>query len=453
MASASALQAKVWAKCQTGWYNGGQEEAMRPGNSCLLVSWLPYGCAVLCVLWDVVAASMSAFDKIETLGESAQFDLCCSNQCVGGVKGSGRARGPVGRWIYPAAMPNGETIRLLKVLMSNDCCNNCGYCATRRTSGHERSAFSPDELSRLFVELNRRGLAQGLFLSSAVHGSPDATMDRMLATAERLRQAHKFGGFIHLKVLPGASYDRIERAAELAERISINLEAPNAARLSRISPDKDFTTGILKRMEWISRLAGRSGVRCKGHTTQFVVGAADESDREILQTTDKLYKALRLSRAYFSAFQPVPGSELEGQPAAPLIREHRLYQTDFLFRRYGFNLGELAFDEQGNLPLDADPKRVWAARHPEAFPVEVNTATRQQLLRVPGIGPLSATRIIQARMKTKFHSLDDLKALGVVASWAGGYVTVAGRWMPPPARPTQLALWRPGSVGTGATNG
>jgi putative DNA modification/repair radical SAM protein len=338
-------------------------------------------------------------------------------------------------------MPNGKTIRLLKVLMSNDCRNNCAYCATRCSSRHRRTAFTPDELSRLFVDLRSRDLAQGLFLSSAVTVSPDATMDKMLATAERLRQAHRFNGFIHLKVLPGASYDRIERAAELADRISINLEAPNAVRLSQISPDKDFATGIMTRMAWISRLAGRPDVRCKGHTTQFVVGAASEPDREILQATDRLYKSLRLSRAYFSAFQPVAGSELEGHPPTPLIREHRLYQTDFLFRRYGFRLDELVFDEQGNLPLDADPKRLWAERHPEAFPVEVNTATRDELLRVPGIGPRSASRIIQTRMKATFHALNDLKALGVVTSRATGYITIAGRFERPASTPTQLHLW------------
>ncbi|MEW6355000.1 MAG: putative DNA modification/repair radical SAM protein [Planctomycetota bacterium] len=381
-------------------------------------------------------------DKIQVLGQSAQYDLCCSNQCLGrDAPGAHRVRGELGQWIYPAAMPDGETILLLKVLMSNECSNNCHYCVNRCSNAFRRESFQPEELAGLFMDLNRRDLARGLFLSSAIVRDANTTMDRMLAAAEIIRRRHAFRGFIHLKVLPGASYDRVERAAELADRISINLEAPNAKRLAAISPDKDFNRDLAERLKWISRLVARKDTKAKGHTTQFVVGAAGESDAEILKTTDALYKRTNLSRAYFSAFQPVAGSPLAGHAPTPLMREHRLYQCDFLFRRYGFKMDEIPLDETGCLPLGADPKWLWACRHPECFPVEVNTADRGRLLRVPGIGPLSARRILEARKEGRFRSLADLRAVGVVASRAAAYLTINGKRAGSPAASPQLRLW------------
>lgn len=387
---------------------------------------------------------MNRRDKIQVLGESAQYDLCCSNQCLGkGAKGAHRVRGDFGRWIYPAATPNGETILLLKVLMSNECRNDCHYCVNRRSHSFRRESFRPEELADLFVELNRRDIAKGLFLSSAVACDADATMDRMLAAAEILRLKNRFKGFIHLKVLPGAKYDRVERAAELADRISINLEAPNAKRLQTIGPDKDFDEDLALRMKWIGELVARKDTRARGHTTQFVVGAAGESDAEILTTTDALYHRVDLSRAYFSAFQPVGGSPLCDRPATPLLREHRLYQCDFLFRRYGFQFSEITFDEDGNLPLGADPKMVWAQGHPEAYPVEVNAAARSQLLRVPGIGPRSARIILRLRKHQKFRSLAELQAAGVVGRRAAPYLTIDGRPAGRRSEHRQLLLWAP----------
>ncbi|NOZ23911.1 MAG: putative DNA modification/repair radical SAM protein [Planctomycetes bacterium] len=381
-------------------------------------------------------------DKIQVLGQSAQYDLCCSNQCLGRqATGAHRVRGEVGRWIYPAAMPDGETILLLKVLMSNECRNNCHYCVNRCSNAFRRESFAPDELADLFLELNRRDLARGLFLSSAVVRDANTTMDRMLAAVEALRLRQGFRGFIHLKVLPGASYDRVERAAELADRISINLEAPNAERLSAISPDKDFDSDLAERIQWIGRLVARKDTKAKGHTTQFVVGAAGETDLEILRTTDALYKRVNLSRAYFSAFQPIAGSPLADQTPTPLMREHRLYQCDFLFRRYGFRLEEIAFDDCGRLPLGADPKWIWAERHPEYFPIEINTADRTRLLRVPGIGPRSARRIVKMRREIRFGSLTDLKAMGVVVRRAAPYLTINGKRAGSSMGDRQLHLW------------
>ena len=378
-------------------------------------------------------------DKAQVLAASAQFDLCCSNRCVAGHRrGVGRVRGPAGQWIYPATMPNGETVLLFKVLMSNDCRNDCAYCTARCSSGHQRATFAPEELTRLFLELRRRGLAQGMFLSSGVWRGPNESMDRMLAVAELLRGKHQFQGFLHLKVLPGASLDRVERASQLADRISINLEAPHSEALSQLCPDKDFGLDLVRRMQWISALVGRADTRAKGHTTQFVVGAADETDRDILTTASHLYDKFRLTRAYFSAFQPVAASPLEGRVPTPPVREHRLYQCDFLFRRYGFSFDELVFDEEGGLPLGTDPKRMWAEAHPETFPVEVNTAPKSLLLRVPGLGPRSAARIVRGRRKEKFRSLAALRATGCVVKQAAAFVTIGGKL----ARATkQLALW------------
>jgi len=346
-------------------------------------------------------------------------------------------------------MPNGETILLLKVLMSNECRNDCYYCVNRCSHSFPRESFRPEELAALFLELDRRGLARGLFLSSAVVRDADGTMDRMLATAELLRLRHRFNGFIHLKVLPGASYDRVARAAELADRISINLEAPNAERLQAIGPDKDFDEDLARRIGWIGKLVARKDTKARGHTTQFVVGAAGESDAEILKTTDALYKRVGLSRAYFSAFQPLAGSPLADRPAPPLLREHRLYQCDFLFRRYGFKLTEIPLADDGNLSLHADPKLLWAQQHPDRFPVEVNTAGRTTLLRVPGIGPRSARRILRMRRTERFRRLDALRGAGVVTRRAAPYIILDGKRPARSSEDRQLRLWP--AVGQGLT--
>jgi len=394
---------------------------------------------------------MDTFQKVQVLGQAAQYDICaaCGTE-------AGRIRDDIGRWIYPAAMPDGRRVMLLKILMSNACENNCLYCANRRGRDFRRISFQPEELARLFDELHRRGLVQGLFLSSAVCGGATRMMEQMLAAAELLRLKYEFRGYIHLKILPGADLACVERAAELADRLSINLEAPSQERLARIASGKDFNElltpmGLVKAI--IDRglvtnllpLKGKNGwkpmwekvrqVRA-GQTTQFVVGAADETDREVMRTTHWLYRELDLARAYFSAFQPVVDTPLEDRPPTPLIREHRLYQADFLFRRYGFEFDDLVFDEDGNLPRSFDPKMMWALTHPELFPVEVNLASREELLRVPGIGPRSAARILKLRRQGRFRSLQDLSKIGAVAKRAAPFILLDGR-----QPPIQLGLW------------
>lgn len=374
-------------------------------------------------------------EKIQILGESAQYDICAS--C--GTTAS-RTRNPLGRWIYPAALPDGKTVRLLKILMTNACSNDCLYCATRCGRAFKRTSFSPDELAGMFMDLYSRRMVTGLFLSSAISSGARATMERMIKAVEILRLRMGFRGYVHLKILPGAGFDYVERAVQLATRVSVNLEAPSGERLQRISKGKNFDD-LLLRMKWVKSLASNSRRLTAGQTTQFVVGAADESDKEILKLTDRLYGDLDLSRVYYSAFQPVMNTPLEDHPATPPMREHRLYQVDFLLRKYGFTFDELVFQKDGNLPLDLDPKMVWALGHPERFPIEINKASRQDLLRVPGIGPKSASRILSARLKGKLHNIQELKAMRVLVKRAAPFILIEGR-MPSAGGADQLLLRR-----------
>jgi len=378
---------------------------------------------------------MDVRDKVEILGRAAQYDLCgeaCGTEAH-------RRRDDLGRWIYPAVLPDGRRIALLKILLTNACERDCLYCANRASRDFRRVSFSPEELARLFDAMARRGLVQGLFLSSGVCGSAGQTMDRMIAAVEILRQHYGYSGYVHLKLLPGASPAHVERAVQLAQRVSVNLEAPNVERLRRVAPHKDFTRELLAPMVLAGRLiaTGRGRLAPAGQTTQFVVGAAGESDWEILSTAVRLYRELGLRRAYYSAFQPVPGTPLEDHPPTPLWREHRLYQSDWLVRKYGFSLEELVFDADGNLPREADPKEMWARAHPECFPVEVNTASREMLLRVPGIGPVSTARILRERRRGSFRDLAELRKIGVNTRRAAPYITLAGR-QPPHQLPLEL---------------
>jgi putative DNA modification/repair radical SAM protein len=381
-----------------------------------------------------------ARDKVELLGRAAQYDVC-GEAC--GTDAS-RVRDNLGHWIYPAVLPDGRRVKLLKVLLTNVCEKNCAYCAVRAGTDGRRISFLPDELALVFDQMVRRRLVEGLFLSSGVCGNARRTMDRMLATVELVRQRYQFNGYVHLKLLPGITRSQVERAGQIAQRISVNLEAPNSQRLSQIAPRK-HRDELLNPMRWASEFirsdpdrasGGRGSWAPSGQTTQFVVGAADESDREILTTVDHLYRKIGLHRAYFSAFQPVRGTPLEDHAYTPAWREHRLYQCDFLFRQYDFDLDDLVFDGQDHLPREADPKTLWAQRHPEFFPVEVNRASRKTLLRVPGIGPRSVSRILSVRRETSFRSLRDLRGTGAVAGRAAPYILLGGR------RPDyQLPLW------------
>jgi len=383
---------------------------------------------------------MDTTDKIELMGRFAQFDLC--GNCTPRTPESQRRRSALGRWIYPAVLPDGKSVRLLKLLLTNVCLNDCTYCVNRASRAVPRSAFEPAELAELFSTLWQQGLVQGFFLSSGVQRNPDSTMDRMIRTVEIVRKKYAFPGYVHLKILPGASFDAVEQAMRVATRVSVNLEAPTADRLSKIAPGKDFREDLVRRMRWVKSILERAGTQCVDHTTQFVVGAADETDTEILSVTERLYSKMKLKRAYYSAFQPVEEELNQGRRPTPTLREHRLYQADFLMRRYGFAFDELSFDTAGNLHVEADPKRVWASKHPERFPVEINRASREELMRVPGIGPRSARRIVTRRVKQKYHSLEELKDAGTVLRWAAPYILINGKRVRELTEPGQMWLWK-----------
>ena len=377
---------------------------------------------------------MHVADKLDVLSAGAKYDLACA--CGDGAH---RVRGPMGRWVYPAVLPGGRSVRLLKVLLSNSCSRNCLYCPQRRGRDFTRLSFRPEELAATYMEMYRAGAVTGLFLSSAIGESAEADMERLLQTVEVLRCRHRYSGWLHLKVMPGARREQVERAAALANRLSLNLEAPTAERLKKISPQKRFQADIYNRMGWISELIAGASVRCRGQTTQLVVGAGGETDAEFIRLAGRLYKEVKLSRIYYSAFQPVPGTPLADRPPASFEREHRLYQTDFLLRKYGFRADELVLDEEGNLPLKTDPKSAWAGVHPEFFPVEIDRASQAELLRVPGIGPVAAGRIVKQRGRGRFASLDDLRRAGALAERSAPYILLGGK-RPGELRGAQLSL-------------
>ena len=397
---------------------------------------------------------MDAAEKLRVLISDAAFE------CEGGKSASARAvqqlkEQRLRESIYHAKVPGG-TMPLLKTLLTNACIKNCSYCPIAAYCDHRVVSFKPDEMARLFMAMHKAGLVNGLFLSSGVVRDPDTTQELLNDTAKILRTRYGFHGYIHLKVMPGASVEAIEEAAKWANRISVNAEAPNERRLKAIAPDKSFQGEMLptlqciaevitqKRMEWLERqgvvqrigrgwladldeLASVSTPPILSSTTQFVVGAAGESDKELLQTVVQFYRQFQLGRAYFSAFRPICGTKMENAPAETSVREHRLYQADFLLRRYGFDLSELPFDEFGNLPQDTDPKLAWALQHPERFPVEVTKAERNELLKVPGIGPETAERIVQARKEGTLLTADDLRRLGVRLNRAAPFLTLRGK--------------------------
>lgn len=369
---------------------------------------------------------MAGRDRLRELAEAARFDLSCA------CGDTNRARGPMGQWIYPTVMPDGQTQPVLKVAQVSACERNCRYCALRAGRDCKRSSLAPDEMARAFDEVFRAGHVQGLFLSSAIAGGAVATMDRLLGTSEILRRRYRFRGYLHLKIIPGCEKAQVERAIQLATRVSVNLEVPSGEHLSKVCPLKDFDRELMRPMQWIADLLRSRVGNARSHTTQFVVGASSESDREIVDRAFDLYGRFGLARAYYSKFQPVPGTPLEERPPAPFIREHRLYQADFLMRKYGFRAGEIPFGPDGNLSSERDPKEAWAALHPEVFPVEVNAADRELLLRVPGLGPTGVDRIIDRRMESTLRSPDDLGIATHLVRKAGPYLLFDGRKMDAP---------------------
>ena len=374
-----------------------------------------------------IDATPDVSEKLSILASDAQYDLACA---CGHQDGIGRQRSAEGKWIYPVALPSGGTTYLLKTLVSNACSNDCKYCPLRQGRDVRRCTLSPDETAKVFMEYLRAGKVSGIFLSSGVTGSPDQSMARLIDTVKILRKRERFRGYVHLKVIPGASDEAIREAVSLSSAVSVNIEAPGEKNFRRLSAKKNYLTDVIRPMKLISELTSKGGPHTGvKQTTQFVVGAAGEKDSEIIDYTWGLYKRLRLQRVYFSAYQKGLGcEELPGEAADVsgedlLTREHRLYQVDWLIRKYGFEAKEIPLDGNGNLDLVRDPKEVWAGRHPEFFPVNVNRAGKETLLRVPGLGPMTVNRIIAARGERGLRSMRDIGRTGVRLRKAEGYVT------------------------------
>ncbi len=366
-------------------------------------------------------------EKLAILSQDSQYDLACS--C--GHKDSGyRVRSREDKWIYPVALPGGGKIFLFKTLLSNVCINDCRYCPFRADEDINRCTLEPEELVKVFLEYFRRGKVIGLFLSSGVIGNPDTTMSFINRIALILRKKEGFKGYIHLKVIPGASDAAIEEAVMLADAVSVNIETPGEQNFGILTSRKNYKRDIIRPMKLISKLTEKGSPYSRvRQTTQFVVGASAETDSEIVKYSWGLYKRLGLSRIYFSAYQrglgkpDLPGELSQSSNSDLLTREHRLYQVDWLLRRYGFTGDEIPFEKDGNLSLRSDPKEVWAIQHPESFPLDINRADKYELLRVPGFGPVTVDRILKLRKNgSKIPSISYLGNPGKRLAKAARYI-------------------------------
>ncbi len=367
-------------------------------------------------------------EKLEILSTDAQYDLACACSCN---KEESRKRSSDGKWIYPVTLPNGGKSVLFKTLLSNVCTNDCKYCPLREQMDVRRCSLRPEETAKVFLDYYNQRKVFGLFLSSGVLGSADATMDRLNGVARLLRKKHGFRGYIHLKIIPGASDAAIEEAVSLASAVSLNIETPGEKRLEKVTKKKRYIQDIIEPIKLISRLTGRgSRYQRVKQTTQFIVGAAGEPDAEIVKYMYGLYERLKMHRVYFSAYQKGLGDEsIDGEQASQekptdiLMREHRLYQVDFLLRKYGFKESDIVFEKNENLSLTIDPKEAWAMRHPEVFPININRASKFALLRVPGLGPVTVNRILEQRKSGTIRHIEDVGKVGVRLKKAKQYLT------------------------------
>lgn len=351
---------------------------------------------------------------------------------------------------------SGPARSLLRILMTNACSFNCHYCPMRRDRNLPRTLLRPEELVRIFLGALRRGWCSGLFITTGIPGRPTKVMDDLIRVLELLRERHGYSGYIHTKVVPGGEPAQVERLTALATRVSVNLEAPCGQHLERIAPEKRLAT-TLETLERARALVLRSKAADQegrprdplhpggvaGMTMQFVVGATPDSDRTIIEKSVELSASGAVHHTHFSAFRPIRDTPMETVPAAPALREHRLYQVDHLLRTYGFGPHEIRYDERGNLPLARDPKVTWALAQPDRFPVEVRTAGYDELVRVPGIGPGTARRIVAERRSTVIRGLRDLARMGAVTSRAAGFLTVGGRRLRTERWTEQLGFWSP----------
>lgn len=334
---------------------------------------------------------------------------------------------------HPAQLPNGKQVVLLKTLLTSACERDCYYCPFRAGRDFRRATFKPQEFAELFMKMNKAKMAEGIFLSSGIAAGGANTQNKIIDTAEILRKKLGFRGYMHLKIMPGAEKGQVERMMQLADRVSVNLEAPNTERLAKLAPHKIFIEELLRPLKWVEEIR-RSQPAYKfwngkhpSTVTQFVAGSSDESDLELLTTTNWLMKNVRLTRAYYSAFFPIRDTPLENKAAVNPLREHRLYQASFLLRDYGFDLEDMPFMQNENLPLHTDPKMAWAQQNLKDKPLEINKAERRELLRIPGVGLKHADAILQARTTTKLRDLTALRKMGIIVARVAPFVLLDGR--------------------------
>ncbi len=378
---------------------------------------------------------MTVQQKLEILADAAKYDASCASS---GTKRAGTGEGighSDGMGICHSYTPDGRCVSLLKILLTNFCTYDCVFCVNRVSSDIRRARFSPEEVVNLTLDFYKRNYIEGLFLSSGIIQSPDYTMEQLVQVAKSLREVHKFGGYIHLKTIPGCDPALIRQAGLFADRLSANIELPTQQDLVQLAPEKKSAV-IESTMEQIKTQKDESDEDRKrssfapmfaaaGQSTQMVVGATAATDRQILSTATHLYGSYKLRRVYYTGFSPYPHADVRlPLKPAPLIREHRLYQSDWLMRFYGFEAGELTSPENPSLSLTEDPKTTWAKAHPEFFPIDVNQAPRESLLRIPGIGYKNVDRILRIR---KYHrlALADLRKLHVRVKSSLAYITAA----------------------------
>jgi putative DNA modification/repair radical SAM protein len=357
---------------------------------------------------------MELIDKLEILADAAKYDASCASSGAAprSSKGKDGLGASGGAGICHSYTPDGRCVSLLKILLTNFCLYDCQYCVNRRSSDVPRARFAPEEVVRLTMDFYLRNYIDGLFLSSGIIRSADYTMEQLVLVAKTLREVHGFRGYIHLKTIPDAAPELIAEAGRYADRLSVNIELPSEAGIARFAPEKNLRTiriamgGIRKRIDEKAEEPKAPAFSPAGQSTQMIVGADGSDDSAILSTAENLYSAYRLKRVYYSAFSPIPHSP-NGLPQKPppLLREHRLYQADFLVRGYGFQANEL-LPQPGNLALDIDPKLAWALAHREHFPLDLNRAELRMIARVPGIGLKSAQRIVELRRHRRIRYED-----------------------------------------------
>ena len=375
--------------------------------------------------------------KLAILADAAKYDASCASSGAKGRRAGSKGIGSTeGSGICHSYTPDGRCVSLLKILLTNYCIYDCSYCINRRSSGVRRARFTPAEVVRLTLEFYKRNYIEGLFLSSGIIRGPDYTMEQLVEVARSLRRDHGFAGYIHLKAIPNASRELLTEAGRWADRLSMNVELPRQQDLDALAPDKDLVQ-IARSMRLIrdgidearedhasARKHTPPSFSPAGQATQMIVGATTATDRDILATASSLYQTERLRRVYYSAFSPIPDASPDLPPAAPpLLREHRLYQADWLMRYYGYAANELTSNGQPHLELAIDPKLAWALQHRADFPLDLNTAPRELLLRVPGIGVRSVDRIIASRRHRRIR-FDDLVRLKIARERAMPFVVV-----------------------------